>query len=336
MVELGSQINLMQSNAPPGTQERQEILYNLLGTKVLENVAGLCRERIFYGRPRPDRISSRQRFPAVREFYEGQPSAGRHPGHHHCWPEIATVAEGHLDVAIGDHIYRAERGDWFVVKPNIPHGECCDLARSYYRMVWFEMDRPFPNLHATEYRLGNGYESFGIFGLPPLPSYLRASATALFGEEWPPENQARMHLLRWVTWVIELLDQSLNTKPSKASQKVIEAQELIFRADDAYPSVKQLANKVGVSANYLSTLFHAQTGITIRQFIANRRIEKAKSYLADHSCSIKEVAYRLGFHNPYHFSNAFRRATGVRPSAYQLSLVDRSPHADGHYPESAH
>ncbi len=313
-MKSGSDINLLQSNAPPGTQAGQEILYHLLGTKVLENVAGLCPGRIFYGQPRPDRISPRRRFPA---------------GHRHYWPEIATVAEGHLDVAMGDQTYRAERGDWLVVKPNTLHGECCDLTRSHYRMVWFEMDRPVPNLHIAEYRAGNGYKSFGVFRLPPLPPYLRASAAALFSEPWPPGNQARMHLLRCVAWVVELLDQSLHTKPSKASQKVMEAQNLILRADNPYPSVKQLANKVGVSANYLSTLFHAQTGITVRQYIAHRRMEKAKSYLADHFCSIKEVAYRLGFHNPYHFSNAFQRATGVRPSAFQLSLAEKSPGANG-------
>lgn len=329
-------MNLIRSDAPPGSQEGQEILYTLLGTSVLENVAALSEERILYGQARPDRASPRTSFPAIRKFYEGQPPVGRKPGHHHFWPEIATVVEGMLDVVIGEYTYRAKRGDWLVVKPEIPHGECCAQTRNYYRLVWFEMDRPFPNMHVTEYRPGNGYESFGIFGLPQLPAYLRASAEHLFAAEWPPEEQARMHLLRLVTWVLELLDQSLNAKVSKAGQKVLEVQELIMRSKDAYPSVKELAVKVGLSANYLSSLFHSETGTTIRQYIANRRIEKAKTYLADPDCSIKEVAYRLGFQNPYHFSNAFQRATGVRPSSYQLSHSGHSSHADGHQPQHGH
>ena len=113
------------------------------------------------------------------------------------------------------------------------------------------MDRPFPNMHVTEYRPGNGYESFGIFGLPQLPTYLRVSAAQLFGVEWPPEQQARMHLLRLVSWVMELLDQSLNASISKAGQKVLEVQQLIVNSSDVYPPVKELADKVGLSANYL-------------------------------------------------------------------------------------
>jgi AraC-like DNA-binding protein len=328
-------MNLIQSDGPPGSQEGQEILYTLLGTNVLENVAGLTDDRILSGQPRPDRVSPRHSFPFVPKFYKRLPSE-RSPGHHHSWPEIATVVEGVLDAFIGEEIYRAKRGDWIVVRPEIPHGECCAPTRNYYRMVWFEMDRPFPNLHVTEYRPGNGYESFGIFGLPQLPPYLRVSAAHLFSAEWPPEMQARMHLLRLVSWVLELLDQSLNSSISKAGQKVLEVQELIVHSEGVSPSVKQLADKVGLSANYLSSLFHTQTGTTIRQYIANRRIEKAKIYLADPACSIKEVAYRLGFQNPYHFSNAFRRATGVRPSAYQLSHSGHSAHADGHQPPHDH
>src|SRR5579859_1791193 len=165
-------MKFIESNRPPGSQEGQEILYALLETNVLENVANLSKDKILAGQPRPDRVSSRHNFPAIPKFYPAQPSVRRLPGHRHFWPEIATVVEGVLDVVIGDYTYRAKRGDWIVIKPEIQHGECCAESRNYYRLVWFEMDRPFPNLHVTEFRPGNGYESFGIFGLPQLPPYL--------------------------------------------------------------------------------------------------------------------------------------------------------------------
>ena len=44
---------------------------------------------------------------------------GRRPGHHHLWPEIATVVEGILDMAIGEETYRAKRGDWVIVRPEV-------------------------------------------------------------------------------------------------------------------------------------------------------------------------------------------------------------------------
>ena len=131
----------------------------------------------------------------------------------------------------------------------------------------FELERPYPNLHLTEYRSGSGYESFGVFGLPQLPAFLRTSAAQLFGPSWPAEAQARMHLLRLVNWMMELLDHSLHQKPSRSSQQVRAVKELITGSSEARPTVKELASKVGLSQNYLSSLFHRETGMTIRQVL---------------------------------------------------------------------
>jgi len=297
----------------------------------LENIAALTDERVLQGQARPDRAASRRQFPELR-FYEGQPPVGRLPGHHHFWPELATVAEGHVDIAIGQQMYLARCGDWLVLRPEVIHGECCAETGTAYQLVWFELDRPYPNLHLTTYKPGQGYESFGIFGLPQLPPFLRTSAGQLFAPEWPPASQARLHLLRLVIWIMELLDQSLHPKLSKNSQKVLEVQQLINGIDKVHPTVKELASRVGLSANYLSTLFHSHTGITIRQYIAYRQIEKAKGLLADPHCTIKEAAYVLGFQSPYHFSKVFWRATGIRPSVYQLSFAS-GPAGNRPHPE---
>ena len=311
--------NYIYSSVPPGSQKGQEILFSVLSSRVLENIAGLTEERVFYGQARPDRPASRRRFPEV-SFYEGQPPAGRYPGHHHFWPELATVVEGDVKIAIAQEMYSARRGDWLALRPEVVHGECCAETRTAYQLVWFELDRPYPNLHLSAYKPGQGYESFGIFGLPQLPPFLRASAKELVAPPWPPVSQARLHLLRLVNWIMELLDQSLHPKLSRGRRKVLEVQERISRSQEDHPTVKGLAAQVGLSTNYLSTLFHAHTGITIRQYITYRQVEKAKSLLADPSCTIKEVAYRLGFQNPCHFSKVFRCATGIRPGVYQLRL----------------
>lgn len=318
----------LSTDSPPGTQERREVLYTLLGTNVLESIAGLSPERILDGRPRPERPSPRKHVPVEPPTIGSAARDGQQAGHRHVWPELATLVDGEMDLFIDQQTYRARRGDWLVIRPDVLHGGGYTQTRAYYCLIWFEFDRPFPNLHVSEYRPGRGYESFGLFNLPKLPAYLRSSAAQLLGETWPPEAQARMHLLRLVTWVMELLDQHLHAKLSEAGRKVLAVQELIARSERAWPSVKQLAARVGLSANYLSSLFHTQTGTTIRQYITDRRIESAKRCLSDANCSIKEVADRLGFKNPYHFSSAFHRATGLRPSAYRQLVNAAALRAD--------
>ena len=49
-------------------------------------------------------------------------------------------------------------------------------------------------------------------------------------------------------------------------------------------------------------------------------LEKAKSLLADSQLSVNEVASRLGFNYPNHFTRFFRNATGVSPSEFRQGL----------------
>ena len=88
------------------------------------------------------------------------------------------------------------------------------------------------------------------------------------------------------------------------------------------PSVQELARRVGMSPNYLSTLFHHHCGMTIRRFVQSRRIELACGHLRQSRQSIKDIAYTLNFADPYHFSHAFHRAMGMSPSQYRGKVAE--------------
>jgi AraC-like DNA-binding protein len=49
--------------------------------------------------------------------------------------------------------------------------------------------------------------------------------------------------------------------------------------------------------------------------MAKIRQQKAHGMLASGKTSVKEVAFQLGYRHAHDFSRAFRRGTGVRPSA---------------------
>jgi AraC-like DNA-binding protein len=55
-------------------------------------------------------------------------------------------------------------------------------------------------------------------------------------------------------------------------------------------------------------------------YLRERRIGLARSMLAAGDASVEEVANAVGFSDPFHVSRAFRRKTGMSPSAYRASL----------------
>ncbi len=78
-----------------------------------------------------------------------------------------------------------------------------------------------------------------------------------------------------------------------------------------------VAGQVALSPKYLSLIFRKTTGFTVREFITNVRIEKAKQMLARQDMPVKEVAQRVGYDSIYHFSRVFRTTVGVPPTVFR-------------------
>lgn len=83
------------------------------------------------------------------------------------------------------------------------------------------------------------------------------------------------------------------------------------------PSVKQIANSLNVSPNYLSALLKSLTGKSTQQHIQDMLIEKAKQQLSATALSISEVAYGLGFSHPQSFSKLFKTKTSMSPLEFR-------------------
>ena len=85
-------------------------------------------------------------------------------------------------------------------------------------------------------------------------------------------------------------------------------------------SLKELGNVVQMSPYYFSRLFKETTGITPRQYIICRRIERAKKLLQQRKISIAEVAKEVGFVDQSHLHRHFKRLVGVTPKTYLLEF----------------
>jgi AraC family transcriptional activator of pobA len=97
-----------------------------------------------------------------------------------------------------------------------------------------------------------------------------------------------------------------------------------FRSEDlpgrGIPTVQYLAQRLHVSASYLSDLLRTLTGQSAQQHIHDKLIEQAKEQLATTALSVSEVAYGLGFEHPQSFSRFFKTKTALSPLAFRQSF----------------
>lgn len=82
-------------------------------------------------------------------------------------------------------------------------------------------------------------------------------------------------------------------------------------------TLDELAEVCGLSAPYLSKLFHNEKGMTVSQYISNKRTEAAANLLKFSDYSTIEISNYLGFSSESHFIQTFKKNTGYTPGEYR-------------------
>lgn len=80
--------------------------------------------------------------------------------------------------------------------------------------------------------------------------------------------------------------------------------------------VEGLAEEISWSRSYLSTRFKKETGMTIVEYFHRYKCEEAKRLLKGR-IGLSDIATRLAFSSPSHFSRVFKKYVGVNPKDYR-------------------
>ena len=103
---------------------------------------------------------------------------------------------------------------------------------------------------------------------------------------------------------------------------VKQAKEYVYKHLHEEIFIKDMAGALGISAEYLSRTFHKAEGITLKQYILDERIERAKNLLRFSDRSVSEIARYLAFSSSSHFADVFRKKTGKNPARYRQDFSD--------------
>lgn len=84
--------------------------------------------------------------------------------------------------------------------------------------------------------------------------------------------------------------------------------------------LKNVADSIGISAVYLSTLFSQNTEHGFSDYVMSVRVDEGKKLLKDHTMKIQAIASCLGFCDARYFSRTFKAKTGLTPKEYRAAL----------------
>ena len=85
-------------------------------------------------------------------------------------------------------------------------------------------------------------------------------------------------------------------------------------------TLQELSRHTGLSPTRFSAIFREQTGSSPVDHHIRLRMQAACHYLDTTALSVKEVAAKLGYDDPYYFSRIFQKILGSSPLAYRRSV----------------
>jgi two-component system response regulator YesN len=87
-------------------------------------------------------------------------------------------------------------------------------------------------------------------------------------------------------------------------------------------SLTALAEQMGFSSGYMSTLFKKLFRVSFQDYIVSLRLERAKLQLLASDKKVYEISADAGFDNPNYFSSSFKKKFGMSPLQYRERIKE--------------
>jgi len=87
--------------------------------------------------------------------------------------------------------------------------------------------------------------------------------------------------------------------------------------------IRQISDRVGISARQVERLFREQIGASPKAFYLGLRLARARTLLRQTVNPILAIAVECGFGSTSHFSHAYKRAFGAAPT-HERRRADRT------------
>lgn len=125
----------------------------------------------------------------------------------------------------------------------------------------------------------------------------------------------RFYMQELLHRAIELGDCVVESQSKKLIKRAMAYIEENYTKDSI--SLNEVASAVEVSANYFSTVFRQETGMTFTECVTKKRMDKAKHLLRQTERPSGDIAAEVGFKDPHYFSFVFKKTQGCTPREYR-------------------
>ncbi|HEX9785533.1 MAG TPA: helix-turn-helix transcriptional regulator [Opitutaceae bacterium] len=262
----------------------------------------------------------------------------KHKGmHFHYRPEVFIQLVGRTEFRFPKESFALREEEICIIPSALPHGETARPGldgRAFRNLVAGFYDHTLSLHFAHEVEPAKpDIDCIEFIGAPNLDTFVTVATSVV--KTYHMHAPARDQVLKG--FVVALLGMFENLVATDAGNLNAELGKVfqvkwIVREQFSNPdlNVKTIAERLHCSPDYLSHLFHTETGEKLIQYIQRTRINGAMQVLETTPLNISEIAYASGFSDPAYFARVFKKHKGETPQEFRARLEEQRRAREAH------
>jgi AraC-like DNA-binding protein len=257
--------------------------------------------------------------------------------HSHNGYEIYLVLQGTGTYIVGDRLYPLHAGSLTIIHPNVIHrpfhGHCKEFPRyvlsideSYLQQlnaIFKLSDLSIPRLLAERHPDSSHY-FLSTQQLDRVQTIFAELTNCLTVRDRSYELAVLKHIADFFLFSFGLQNENTTTQTTGDQYLARDVLSYLIAHYQEPLHIEDLVTRFPVSRSQLFTLFKETTGTTIKQFLIEYRLNKAKRLLMETDLAISEVSAAVGFGDMSHFFHVFKKETGLTPKQYRVETFRRN------------
>lgn len=115
----------------------------------------------------------------------------------------------------------------------------------------------------------------------------------------------------------QVFESNMNERENISNYVILRAIDYIRKHYQEGISLEEIAGKLDITPEYLSTLFNREVGEKFSVFLKKFRISHAKRLLRETDKKIVEISSETGYTDPKYFSRVFKEVEGISPGEFR-------------------
>lgn len=243
--------------------------------------------------------------------------------------EIAIITKGSGHLVIDDQSFPVCVGSVTVIPPDVAHRFTADMdpGMQYYTLR-FKSTPEEGELQTFFHSLGCAVTS-GINYMPHIQQTLRLLFNIHHANGGVADSTFQSVSLGLLQLTRTLFTNETMTLRIASKYSLGDILSYIQNNREQKITLESLAQKFNISPSHLSRIFSNAYHMSPINYLILSRITYATEYLLKSDLTINEIAERVGYDNPTHFTNMFVKRIGCTPSEYReknlsIPLEDKS------------